>query len=69
MGDNLNDFVEVFDKSQTVADRIAAVERNREQLGTHFTILPNVMYEGGRAPSTAMKTARIRRRPRRERPS
>lgn len=44
MGDNLNDFAEVFDRSRTVADRIAAVDRNREQFGTRFIVLPNVMY-------------------------
>jgi 5'-nucleotidase (lipoprotein e(P4) family) len=44
MGDNLNDFAEVFDKSKTVADRLAAVERNKEQFGTRFIVLPNVMY-------------------------
>jgi 5'-nucleotidase (lipoprotein e(P4) family) len=44
MGDNLNDFAEVFDKSRTVADRLAAVERNKEQFGTRFIVLPNVMY-------------------------
>ena len=43
-GDNLNDFAEVFDKSRTVSDRIAAVERNKEQFGTRFIVLPNVMY-------------------------
>jgi 5'-nucleotidase (lipoprotein e(P4) family) len=44
MGDNLNDFAEVFDKSKTVSDRIAAVERNKDQFGTRFIVLPNVMY-------------------------
>lgn len=44
MGDNLNDFAEVFDKSRTVTDRLAAVERNKEQFGTRFIVLPNVMY-------------------------
>jgi 5'-nucleotidase (lipoprotein e(P4) family) len=44
IGDNLNDFAEVFDKSRTVADRVAAVERNKNQFGTRFIILPNVMY-------------------------
>ncbi len=44
MGDNLNDFAEVFDKSRTIADRLAAVERNKEQFGTRFIVLPNVMY-------------------------
>jgi 5'-nucleotidase (lipoprotein e(P4) family) len=44
MGDNLNDFSEVFEKSRTVAARLAAVERNKEQFGTRFIVLPNVMY-------------------------
>jgi 5'-nucleotidase (lipoprotein e(P4) family) len=44
MGDNLNDFAEVFDKSKTVAERIAAVEQNRSQFGTRFIVLPNPMY-------------------------
>lgn len=44
MGDNLNDFAEVFDKSRTVADRLAAVEHNKAQFGTRFIVLPNVMY-------------------------
>jgi 5'-nucleotidase (lipoprotein e(P4) family) len=44
MGDNLNDFAEIFDQSKTVADRLAAVERNKEQFGKRFIVLPNVMY-------------------------
>lgn len=44
MGDNLNDFAEVFDKSRTVAARLAAVDQNKEQFGTRFIVLPNVMY-------------------------
>lgn len=44
MGDNLTDFAEVFDESKTVADRLAAVERNKMQFGTRFIVLPNVMY-------------------------
>jgi 5'-nucleotidase (lipoprotein e(P4) family) len=44
VGDNLNDFAEVFDTSRTVAERLAAVERNKDQFGSRFIILPNVMY-------------------------
>jgi 5'-nucleotidase (lipoprotein e(P4) family) len=44
MGDNLNDFADVFQQSKTVADRLAAVERNKAQFGTRFIVLPNVMY-------------------------
>ena len=43
-GDNLNDFDEVFEQSRTIADRLAAVERNRAQFGARFIVLPNVMY-------------------------
>jgi|ERR1041384_2484002 5'-nucleotidase (lipoprotein e(P4) family) len=43
MGDNLNDFAEVFEK-KTVAERLAAVEQNKDQFGTHFIVLPNAMY-------------------------
>jgi len=44
MGDDLNDFAEVFEQSKTVANRIGAVERNRAQFGAHFIVLPNPMY-------------------------
>jgi 5'-nucleotidase (lipoprotein e(P4) family) len=44
MGDNLNDFAEIFQQSKTVADRLAAVERNKAQFGRRFIVLPNVMY-------------------------
>lgn len=44
MGDNLNDFAEVFQQSKTVADRLEAVERNKSQFGKRFIVLPNVMY-------------------------
>jgi 5'-nucleotidase (lipoprotein e(P4) family) len=44
MGDNLNDFAEVFENSKTVNGRIDAVERNRNQFGTRFIVLPNPMY-------------------------
>jgi 5'-nucleotidase (lipoprotein e(P4) family) len=44
VGDNLNDFAEVFERGTTVADRLAAVERNRDRFGTRFIVLPNVMY-------------------------
>ena len=43
MGDNLNDFAEVFEK-RTVAERLATVEQNRDQFGTHFIVLPNALY-------------------------
>lgn len=44
MGDNLNDFADVFEKSQTVDGRLAAVEQNKAQFGTRFIVLPNPMY-------------------------
>lgn len=44
MGDNLNDFAEIFDQSKTVASRLAAVEQNKAQFGKRFIVLPNVMY-------------------------
>lgn len=44
MGDNLNDFAEVFESSKTVDSRIAAVEENKDQFGTRFIVLPNAMY-------------------------
>lgn len=44
MGDNLNDFAEVFEQSKTVDSRIQAVERNRNEFGSRFIVLPNAMY-------------------------
>lgn len=44
MGDNLNDFAEVFEKSKTVESRLSAVEQNKNQFGTRFIVLPNPMY-------------------------
>jgi 5'-nucleotidase (lipoprotein e(P4) family) len=44
MGDNLNDFAEVFEKSKTVADRLAAADQNRDLFGARFIVLPNAMY-------------------------
>jgi 5'-nucleotidase (lipoprotein e(P4) family) len=43
IGDNLNDFAEVFER-KTVGERLAAVEQNRDQFGTRFIVLPNAMY-------------------------
>jgi 5'-nucleotidase (lipoprotein e(P4) family) len=43
MGDNLNDFAQVFEQ-KTVAGRIAAVEQNRDKFGTRYIVLPNPMY-------------------------
>jgi len=44
MGDDLNDFAEVFEKSKTVDRRINAAERNKSAFGTRFIVLPNPMY-------------------------
>ena len=44
MGDDLNDFAEVFEQSKTAASRIDAVERNKNQFGARFIVLPNPMY-------------------------
>ena len=44
MGDNLNDFAEVFDKSRTVSDRLAAADLNKDKFGVRFIVLPNAMY-------------------------
>jgi 5'-nucleotidase (lipoprotein e(P4) family) len=44
MGDNLNDFAEVFENSKTVDSRIQSVELNKAQFGTRFIVLPNPMY-------------------------
>lgn len=44
MGDDLNDFAEVFENSKSVSTRIDATERNKAQFGTRFIVLPNPMY-------------------------
>ena len=44
MGDNLNDFAEIFEKSKTIESRLAATNLNKSNFGTRFIVLPNVMY-------------------------
>jgi len=44
MGDDLNDFAGVFENSKTIADRAAAADRNREEFGKRFIMLPDPMY-------------------------
>lgn len=44
MGDNLNDFAEVFEKSKTINSRLSAAEQNKDQFGSRFIVLPNPMY-------------------------
>jgi 5'-nucleotidase (lipoprotein e(P4) family) len=44
IGDNLNDFAEVFEKSRAVDSRMDAAQRNQTQFGARFIVLPNPMY-------------------------
>ena len=44
MGDDLNDFTEVFEQSRTVASRLDAVEKSKREFGRRFIVLPNPMY-------------------------
>jgi 5'-nucleotidase (lipoprotein e(P4) family) len=44
MGDNLNDFAEIFEKSKTIDSRLVAAEQNKNQWGSRFIVLPNPMY-------------------------
>lgn len=44
MGDNLNDFADIFEQSKTVESRLDAVEKTKAQFGTRFIVLPNAMY-------------------------
>ena len=44
IGDNLNDFAEIFEKSKTIDSRLAATDQNKSNFGTRFIVLPNVMY-------------------------
>jgi 5'-nucleotidase (lipoprotein e(P4) family) len=44
MGDDLNDFSDVFEKSKTVDSRQAAADRYKEEFGRRFIMLPNPMY-------------------------
>ena len=43
MGDNLDDFSDVFEK-KTVADRFAEVDKTKDIWGKKFIVLPNAMY-------------------------
>jgi 5'-nucleotidase (lipoprotein e(P4) family) len=49
IGDNLNDFSEIFE-DRSVNDGKAAVEKNRELFGQKFIILPNPMYGAWEKP-------------------
>jgi 5'-nucleotidase (lipoprotein e(P4) family) len=44
IGDNLNDFAEIFEQSKTIDSRFAATNQNKSNFGTRFIVLPNVMY-------------------------
>jgi 5'-nucleotidase (lipoprotein e(P4) family) len=44
MGDDLNDFAALFENSKTVESRVEAADRNKDQFGTRFIMLPNPMY-------------------------
>lgn len=44
IGDNLNDFAEIFEQSKTIDSRLSATEQNKSNFGTRFIVLPNVMY-------------------------
>ena len=44
MGDNLNDFSDVFEKARTVMARMSITDQNKAKFGTRFIVLPNPMY-------------------------
>ncbi len=44
MGDNLNDFSDVFENAKTVAGRMTVTDQNKAKFGSRFIVLPNPMY-------------------------
>jgi 5'-nucleotidase (lipoprotein e(P4) family) len=44
MGDNLNDFSDVFENAKTSAGRMTVTEQNKAKFGSRFIVLPNPMY-------------------------
>lgn len=44
MGDNLNDFSDVFENARTVTARMTVTDQNKARFGTTFIVLPNPMY-------------------------
>ena len=44
MGDDLNDFSDVFENSKTIESRAAAADRYKSEFGQRFIMLPNAMY-------------------------
>lgn len=67
IGDNLNDFAEIFEKSKTIDSRLAATNQNKTNFGTRFIVIPNVMYGAweeamyGEGPKTEEQKAEKRR--------
>ena len=43
MGDNLDDFADVFER-KSIADRFAEVDKTRDEWGRRWIVLPNAMY-------------------------
>lgn len=43
IGDNLNDFSEIFEK-KSVSERFKLTDDMKEEFGRHFIVLPNAMY-------------------------
>jgi len=44
MGDNLNDFSDVFENARTVSARMSVTDQNQAKFGARFIVLPNPMY-------------------------
>jgi len=44
MGDDLNDFSDVFENSKTIESRAAVTDRYKSEFGKRFIMLPNAMY-------------------------
>lgn len=44
MGDNLNDFSDVFENAKTIDGRMTATDQNKAKFGSRFIVLPNPMY-------------------------
>lgn len=44
MGDDLNDFSDVFENSKTIESRASAADRYKSEFGNRFIVLPNAMY-------------------------
>jgi len=44
MGDNLNDFSDVFENAKTSAGRLTVTKQNKAKFGSRLIVLPNPMY-------------------------